>query len=68
MPAQQLNQHNILFEVIPNAHRCAEMPVPTTRSTRQSMCRCLELVQERAATSPQRAAGCESRDSAARLL
>eukprot|EP00965_Chrysotila_dentata_P253413 6211222-Pleurochrysis_carterae.AAC.3 len=27
------------FEAMPNASRCAEMPV-TTRSTRQLMCRC----------------------------
>eukprot|EP00965_Chrysotila_dentata_P189285 6173236-Pleurochrysis_carterae.AAC.4 len=49
--AKKLNQLNIPYKVILNAARCAEMPV-TTRSTRQSMCRCPKFVPERAATSP----------------
>eukprot|EP00965_Chrysotila_dentata_P138218 4571907-Pleurochrysis_carterae.AAC.1 len=47
--AQQAEQANMLFEVIPDAPGCAEIPMITI-STRQTNCRRPELLPQRAAT------------------
>eukprot|EP00965_Chrysotila_dentata_P257243 6212822-Pleurochrysis_carterae.AAC.2 len=46
-------QPSMPFEVIRNAPRCEKMPAAIRRKTRQPICRCPELVPERATSCNQ---------------